>query len=291
MSEFTQPFSTEAFENAIDTMEGMIEGVNSQWSLLCPHVRSIREDGGEVQDYESVATKKHDKVAKINIDGNLIKLEGKVFRCDECGKRFFVPLSSLHDKRSENRFKSFAETYLGVLRLFKDLTYAEPTVRGMYDGDVNLNVPSTVRGRVGKPFLDELAGRKITNRSGSPRVDRTLQLDRAFLLLQLEALTEVYTAIVDYFGGNTTAMSEDIDMGAFNTGMSDNGRAPYRQSIPNKRIDKSRRTKHLDMVSRGEERQRGRGGGRRRRRKGSNRGSKDKKKNNKDNNKELKKNT
>lgn len=252
MTVFTKEISKESFERMLDNVGDTLVDINKNYRLLCPHVKAIRERKGEIVDFESIAeidNGNKNVTRTFYFDNQRVQLKGNVYRCSNCGERFFVPVQSLSGKNETERFMNFAETFLNVALLFKDLVAGESTLRGLYDKPMDLTLPGNIRSRVGHEYLLDLAGKRISTRGGVTRTDRTLQLDRALFLAHLEALIEIYQNIVDFYNGEDVIM-DDIEIGSFETAVDDDSFTPSDRSIPENRLSRERSARSVDMISR-----------------------------------------
>ena len=252
MSIFTQEISQQTFERALEDVGETLDMINQNWQLLCPHVKAIREEDGDIVDYESTARPMRGKTSVTRtfmVDNNKLTLKGNVYECEICGRKFFVPTENFKSRDELGRFHAFAQTYYNVLQMFTELTYAESTIRGLYKGDMPLDLSGKVRARIGENYLNDLAGKKVRTSSNFARNDRTLQLDRALLLVHLEVKKEVYRAILEYFEDGDTVVPDDVSPDAFDTAVDDDTYVPRRQEVREHSIRRQSSHRHLDMVS------------------------------------------
>lgn len=252
MTMFTKEISKESFERMLDNVGDTLVDINKNYRLLCPHVKAIRERKGEIVDFESIAeidNGNKNVTRTFYFDNQKVKLRGNVYRCNNCDERFFVPVESLSGKTETERFMNFAQTFLNTAMLFRDLVAGEVTLRGLYDKPMDLTLPGNIRSRVGHEFLLDLAGRRISTRGGVARTDRTLQLDRAVFLAQLDAIIEIYQNIVDFYKGEEVVM-DDVEIGSFETAVDDDSFTPSDRSVPHNRVERERRAHRVDMISR-----------------------------------------
>lgn len=252
MTMFTKEISKESFERMLDNVGDTLVDINKNYRLLCPHVKAIRERKGEIVDFESIAeidNGNKNVTRTFYFDNQKVDLRGNVYRCNNCGERFFVPVESLSGKTETERFMKFAQTFLNTAMLFRDLVAGEVTLRGLYDKPMDLTLPGNIRSRVGHEFLLDLAGRRISTRGGVARTDRTLQLDRAVFLAQLDAIIEIYQNIVDFYKGEEVVM-DDVEIGSFETAVDDDSFTPSDRSVPHNRVERERSAYRVDMISR-----------------------------------------
>jgi len=262
---FTKPISHDSLQRMFDNIDMSLDAINNSRQLICPHMKEVGSNNmDEETSFKSQAKKVGEKTLSFYIDDHEITLKGNMFQCHVCGSRFFVPMQRLKETDSElERFASWAQMFLNTLKLFKGFVYADPIIRGGFDGDMGLNVPKKVRANVGTPYLKELAGMNVhmSSDSRAARADRSLQLDRALFIAHLEALEEIYSAIVRYLQGEEVIMSEeDLELGAFMTGVGDGGYNPYRGDVPNAYVDSRREPRYLDSIVQPNERETNIGG-------------------------------
>ncbi|MFW6015197.1 MAG: hypothetical protein ACOCRK_02020 [bacterium] len=250
---FTKPISHDSLQRMFDNIDMSLDAINNTKSLLCPHMEEIGSNNEEEEsNFKSKAQKVGERDLKFYIDDHEVSLKGNMYRCSICGAQFFVPTQRLNSSDSElERFATWAQMFLNSLKLFKGFVYADPVIRGGFDGDMGLNVPRKVRNNVGTAYLKELAGWNIhvSADSRAARADRSLQLDRSLFLAHLEALEEIYTSIVKYLQGEEVIMAErDLELGSFMTGVGDGGYNPYRGDIPNTYVESRRDPRYLDSI-------------------------------------------